>query len=355
MKTICAFLLCSALAIGQSVQIRANMTYAGTHNFSGATVVGISGGTGLSGFAVTKSSQNLLVDVGSYRYGSTVTTVSSASTCSPATGVASETAIFYLMNGSLNAASATNTISCTTGGFGAFNFVVGSTFPAGSIPLASWHMTSGAFDANGTDLRSPFFQSILAAGTGMSITPTSTGYTIGPDTGIVLFYADGTSVPGSCNQNEVYFHTGTATLYKCVSGTFTAFGGGGSGGETCTTGSIPYTSLTAAATSQEITILSNQSAKFRYRHVMLQEATQFSGTPTLTASVGTTGVDNDLLLPLTLKSGTAPQNYGYDTPRPPAVGTGTYNVVVQFVGGANLSGAFSAGSLNWEVCGITMP
>jgi hypothetical protein len=89
---------------------------------------------------------------------------------------------------------------------------------------------------------------------------------------------------------------------------------------------------------------------------LVQEATQFTGTPTLQAAMGTSGVGTDLLLPVTLKQTTSPQNYGYDTPRPPAVGTGTYNLVLQFTGSAALGNGtvtnFTGGSVKWEVCGI---
>jgi hypothetical protein len=124
----------------------------------------------------------------------------------------------------------------------------------------------------------------------------------------------------------------------------------------CSVGTVSYSALTANATSQEISILANVPATFRYHHVLVQEATQFTGTPTLQAAMGTSGVGTDLSLPLTLKQGTAPQNYGYDTPRPPALGTGTYNLVLQFTGSAALGNGtvtnFTGGSVKWEVCGF---
>ncbi len=120
----------------------------------------------------------------------------------------------------------------------------------------------------------------------------------------------------------------------------------------CSSGTVSYTDLTASATSQEIVILNDVPGRFRYHHVLVQEATQFTGSPTLQVSMGTAGVDTDLLLPLTLKQGTAPQSYAYETPRPPVLGNGTYNLVLQFVGSANLAGAFSGGSVYWEVCGF---
>ena len=99
-------------------------------------------------------------------------------------------------------------------------------------------------------------------------------------------------------------------------------------------------------------------ARFRYHHVLVQEATQFTGTPALQVGMGTSGVGNDLLLPLTLKQSTTPQNYGYETPRPPAVGNGTYNLVLLFSGSGNLgngtTSVFTGGSVNWEVCGFTV-
>jgi len=105
--------------------------------------------------------------------------------------------------------------------------------------------------------------------------------------------------------------------------------------------------------------MSSVSAKSRYQWVMIQEATQFTGTPSVTASMGTSGVDTDLLIPFALKQATAPQNYNYDVPKPPAVGSGTYNLVLQFVGSANLGNGtttnMTAGSVNWEVCTTVVP
>jgi len=129
-------------------------------------------------------------------------------------------------------------------------------------------------------------------------------------------------------------------------------------GVECSTGTVDYTSLTANATAQEVSILTAVPAKFRYHHVLVQESAQFTGTPSLTVSMGTAGVDTDLMLPVSLKQSTAPQNYGYETPRPPAVGNGTYNLVLQFVASAALGNGtatnFTSGSVAWEVCGFSV-
>jgi hypothetical protein len=129
-------------------------------------------------------------------------------------------------------------------------------------------------------------------------------------------------------------------------------------GMECSTGTVSYTGLTANAQSQEISILTAVPAKFRYHHVLVQEATQFAGVPVLQVSMGTTGVDTDLLLPMSLKQSTAPQNYGYETPRPPALGNGTYDLVLQFTSTAPLGNGttsnFTGGSAYWEVCGFSV-
>lgn len=126
----------------------------------------------------------------------------------------------------------------------------------------------------------------------------------------------------------------------------------------CSGGTVSYTALTANSTTQEIAILSDVPAHFRYHHVLIQEVTQFAGTPILQAGMGSAGVGTDLLLPVVLKQATAPQNYGYDTPRPPALGSGSYNIVLQFVGSAALGNGsvtnFAGGSVKWEVCGFSV-
>ena len=123
-------------------------------------------------------------------------------------------------------------------------------------------------------------------------------------------------------------------------------------------GTINYTALTSSDSTQEIAILSSVPANFRYHHVLIQEATQFTGTPTLQVGMGTSGVGSDLLLPLMLTQATAPQSYSYDTPPPPALGTGAYNLVLKFIGATALGNGtvtnFTGGSVKWEVCGFTV-
>ncbi len=137
-------------------------------------------------------------------------------------------------------------------------------------------------------------------------------------------------------------------------------GGAFQRGVECATGTTSYSALTANAVTQEVTIVTAVPAKFRFTHMLVQEAAQFvaAGVTTLAVSAGRAGVDTDVIPLLTLKQATAPQNYWYDRPGMPVAGTGTYDLVLQFTGssalGTGSASNFSAGTVNWEVCGFAV-
>jgi hypothetical protein len=132
-------------------------------------------------------------------------------------------------------------------------------------------------------------------------------------------------------------------------------------GVECSSGTVSYTALTASATSQEVTIVTGVPMKFRFLHMVVQEATQFASASvgSATVSAGRASVDTDLIPAFALKSASTPQNFWYDRPGTPVIGTGTYDLVLQFVGsgalGTGSATNFTAGSVYWEVCGFSVP
>jgi hypothetical protein len=132
-------------------------------------------------------------------------------------------------------------------------------------------------------------------------------------------------------------------------------------GVECSSGTVSYTALTVNGTSQEVTILTGVPMKFRLVHMIVQEATQFasSSVGSLTVSAGRASVDTDLIPAFALKSASAPQNFWFDRPGTPVLGTGTYDMVLQFVGSGALGNGsatnFTGGSAYWEVCGFSIP
>jgi len=131
-------------------------------------------------------------------------------------------------------------------------------------------------------------------------------------------------------------------------------------GAECSSGIVNYASLTANALAQEVTVVTAIPAKFRFLHMVVQEATQFAGSvSTVSVSAGRPGVDNDLMPALGLKGATAPQNFWFDRPATPVLGTGTFDVVLQFVGSSVLGNGtvsnLTGGAVYWEVCGFAVP
>ena len=141
---------------------------------------------------------------------------------------------------------------------------------------------------------------------------------------------------------------------------FVLSGGTFQRGVECATGTTSYSALTANSVSQEVTIVTAVPMKFRFTHMLVQEATQFAsaGVSAVTVSAGRSGVDTDVIPVLALKQASAPQNYWYDRPGLPVAGTTTYDLVLQFVGssalGTGSASNFTAGAINWEVCGFAV-
>ena len=122
----------------------------------------------------------------------------------------------------------------------------------------------------------------------------------------------------------------------------------------CANGTVAYTALTAAAASQEITIQTGISGNVRWDQLKLSETTQFaSSTATaLTVSVGRPGTNDSEMtgaqIPLMASSGDA--NFWSARPSPPQL-TSTYSIVLNFASTGDNVNAFSAGVLDWELCG----
>ncbi len=202
----------------------------------------------------------------------------------------------------------TGTITCS----GICNATSGITgFPNHGLPIASWSYTSGTWDSSGGISYAPQFSKLeIQAGSGGTVTYT------GPNTVVI----------GST--------------------------GGGGGGYTCDTNTVPYTSLAVAATTTEVTLISGLTGATMYGPLTLSETTQFAGTPTaLTLSIGRTGTNNyemtGILVPFMLSSGDA--NFWQTTPTSPTL-SGTYNLVMSAIStGANLNG-LTAGVATWKIC-----
>jgi hypothetical protein len=124
----------------------------------------------------------------------------------------------------------------------------------------------------------------------------------------------------------------------------------------CTKGTTAYTALTAAASSQEITILGGTtplSGNLRYEGMLMSETTQFASTTGLTVSMGRPGstthaeMSNGSTMPLQVSAGDG--NYVSARPLPPAINT-TYSIVLNFSVTSGNVNAATAGALTWEVC-----
>ena len=124
----------------------------------------------------------------------------------------------------------------------------------------------------------------------------------------------------------------------------------------CWCGTVGANALTSEGSSQEVPIITGLAGNFRFDHILIQETKQFSSdvVSSLAVAAGRPNVGEDLVPEFALKSQQAPQNYAYEVPEPPVL-TGTYNLVLKFVGTSPLaiagSSNFSSGAVNWEVCG----
>lgn len=120
----------------------------------------------------------------------------------------------------------------------------------------------------------------------------------------------------------------------------------------CASGTVSYSELTAAASSQEITIQTGISGNVRWDQVMVSETTQFAGTTGLTVSMGRPGTNNSEMtgaqVPLMVSSGDV--NFWSARPIPPQL-TSAYSIVLNFSVTSGYVNAAAAGVLTWEACG----
>ena len=120
----------------------------------------------------------------------------------------------------------------------------------------------------------------------------------------------------------------------------------------CAKGTVSVSALTAAASSQEITIQTGIPGNTRWEQVLVSETTQFAGTTGLTVSMGRPGSNNyemtGTLVPLMASSGDV--NYWSSRPAPPQL-TSTYSIVLNFTVTSGNVNAATGGLLTWEVCG----
>ncbi len=127
---------------------------------------------------------------------------------------------------------------------------------------------------------------------------------------------------------------------------------GGGGGPTCTGFTVPYTSLTAASHTQEITIQSSVAAATAFGAAYFSQDTNFSGGSgtTLTVSMGRTGSNNTEMSggQVPLMSGGISTPYSFAPPSPLQVSS-TYNIVLAFTSDVNLN-TYTAGSLSGSLC-----
>lgn len=267
---------------------------------SSTRLIGQSGGGGgpiytnqLLDFKVARTSATVLTvpAISNVNVGGTVNNynISPTITVSAGTGAVR----LYIDSGGVLTAGHNVTLSCSAG----CSAVSGvSAFPDGSIPLWYWPATSGTWDTTGfTDFRA--------------------------------------FISGS-------FGTGTG-------------GGGGSGAFTIASGTVANTALTAAGTSQQISLasLTGLAGGTRYGTVCISETTQFaSSTATaLTVSMGRTSAPSEItgaVIPLMVSSGDA--NYWCVNPTPPIL-TGTYSLILSFTSGGGNLNTFTAGSITWDV------
>ena len=160
---------------------------------------------------------------------------------------------------------------------------------------------------------------------------------------------------GSFAAQASGFSGGASRVYQrgmeCATGTVSLSGG---------TWTYPGgTVAAAAATSQEIAIITGLTGDMRYARTLLAESTQFT-SPTVTAtkmSLGRAGNStDDELLPQTsfmVSSGNA--WFAEDRPQTPILGTAnTYSIVLAVRTNGGKVSALTAGAAYYEVCGYAL-
>ena len=171
----------------------------------------------------------------------------------------------------------------------------------------------------------------------------------------------------SSNTGKVYVVTDGASSSDCTTGggstralcvsSGSAWVTLGGSAQTCFAGTVTLaSSLTAAATSQEVTIISSGlTGDFMPSAAWVRETTQASFSGTLTVGMGRTGTTEWIAaFPLKVSGG---QNFFYERPAPAVMGNGnTYTaIVLTFTGGSNLGNGsasnLTGGVVAWGVCG----
>src|SRR5438874_12045766 len=96
----------------------------------------------------------------------------------------------------------------------------------------------------------------------------------------------------------------------------------------CSCGTVSFNALSAAANTQEVPILTGIGGNYRFEHVLIQEAEQFSSARVkgLTGSAGRPNIGADLITAFALKGDPSQQNFWYDRPGPLLL-SGTYDLV----------------------------
>jgi len=171
-------------------------------------------------------------------------------TIAPAAGSATETLRIGIScsDARLKLIAPTNTFICTAAGFSGCDTITGNAFPDGVIPIASAVMTtSGSSFAFGavTDLRAPFQDDPLTAGTGLVYSKSGSVRTVSIDTTLVPIlsnYGDYMEIaaPGApaTGLERVYAKAGSGFCAKDSSGTERCTGGSGGGGSSTMTDTI---------------------------------------------------------------------------------------------------------------------
>jgi hypothetical protein len=118
------------------------------------------------------------------------------------------------------------------------------------------------------------------------------------------------------------------------------------------------TASAASATSQEIPLFTSLlNGNMRYDHVLVSIGTSFSlgGSVTaITAGVGRPGGSTDTemlsLFDITQSAGL----FAYDKPQPPAIGSGSYDLVLTITTTSGNVSALSTGSVTVELCAYSI-
>ena len=218
-----------------------NLIYVDLCNFSGAAITpafsltaSVGGGSGsgagmssqLGDLATVRSTGSVLTIGASctssvpcnVRFGTTSYSITTQATVTLGGSTLGTVFIYLTPSGTLTAGSSGPSLTCSSGCLVATG-VTG--FPTSALPIASWTTSApGVWDtAGGADFRA--FLSVapsLANNAGITLTGSSSGYTIGTDNSIVPFKYSGIAAPGTVTGNlsgDFYNDTVNHNLYVC--------------------------------------------------------------------------------------------------------------------------------------------